>query len=120
MVTNFDQNDDMTVRRVCKILDKVRPYKRVFSADLLGFPDGNRMHALSALTMIILARKIMGLGVTRLLKYHTEAKRRQAALINNEYLGSKRCNWDYWSVLDDEHRESPIEEGELLEVLKCQ
>jgi len=117
IVTNYDQNDDMTLRRVCQILDKVRPYKRIFSADILGFPDWNQHHALSCLTMIILARKIMGLGVDRLLGYHTKAKRQQAALFNNEALGSRRCNWDYWSILEDKERESPIEEGELLEVL---
>jgi len=117
IVTNYDQNDDMTLRRVGQILDKVRPYKRIFSADILGFPDWNQHHALSCLTMIILARKIMGLGVERLLKYHTQAKRQQAALCNNDYLGEQRCNWDYWSILEDKERESPIEEGELLEVL---
>ncbi len=114
IVTNFDQNDDMTLRRVCQILDKVRPYKRVFSADILGFPDWNKTHALSALTMVILARKIMGLGVGRLLKYHTYAKRRQAAQTQN---GGQ---YNYWANLNDDLRESPIEEGELLEVLACQ
>jgi len=113
IVTNYDQNDDMTLRRVCQILDKVRPYKRIFSADMLGFPDWNKTHALSALTMVILARKIMGLGTEQLLKYHTYAKRRQAVGLNG---------WSengYWWDLDQEKRESPIEEGELLEVLEC-
>lgn len=114
IVTNYDQNDDMTVRRVCQILDKIRPYKRVFSADILGFPDGNRTHALSALTMVILARKIMGLGIERLLKYHTQAKRRQAARLNR---GEEALFYDYWDNLEDDQRESPIEEGELMEVL---
>lgn len=112
IVTDYDQNDDMTLRRVCQILDKIRPYKRVFSADILGFPDWNRQHALSCLTMIILARKIMGLGIEHLLKYHTEAKRRQALLLNQDYWS------DYWSLLGNEDRRSPIDEGELLEVLK--
>ncbi len=124
IVTNYDQNDDMTLRRVCHILDKVRPYKRIFSADLLGFPDGNRTHALSVLTMIILARKIMGLGTKQLLKYHTQAKRRQAAYFNRDVWipcsdGSQSMA-DYWSHLEGDSRESPIEEGELLEVLECQ
>ncbi len=114
IVTNFDQNDYMTLRRVCQILDKVRPYKRIFSADILGFPDWNGHHALSCLTMIILARKIMGLGVDRLLKYHTHAKRRQAGVSNLQ------SHWErYWEdLLEDNERKSPIEEGELLEVLK--
>lgn len=111
MVTNYDQNDDMTLRRVCQILDKVRPYKRVFSADIMGFPDWNQTHALSALTVIILARKIMGLGTKRLLKYHTYAKRRQAAGLNGWSVNG------YWWDLEDKKRSSPIEEGELLEVL---
>lgn len=112
IVTNYDQNDDMTLRRVCQILDKVRPYKRVFSADILGFPDWNKTHALSALTMVILARKIMGLGVERFLKYHTQAKQRQAGLFGGYWAEQ------YWKDLEDNHRESPIEEGELLEFLK--
>jgi hypothetical protein len=110
IVTNYDQNEGATVRRVCQILDKIRPHKRVFSADILGFPDWNNHHALSCLTMIILARKIMGLGVERLLKYHTYAKRVQAAWYASEYLKE-------WSI-DSEQRESPIEEGDLMEVLK--
>ena len=108
MVTNFDQNDNMTLRRTCQILDKIRPHKRIFSADILGFPDWNRHHALSCLTMIILAKKIMGLGTKRLLNYHTEAKRRQAA----------RYNSDYWNIMGEWGRDSPIEEEDLLEVLK--
>jgi hypothetical protein len=116
IVTNYDQNDDMTLRRVGQILDKVRPHKRIFSADMMGFPDWNQHHALSCLTMVILARKIMGLGVERLLKYHTEAKRRQAMVLN----GGEQTYWgssNYWRCLEDKDRESPIEEGELLEVL---
>jgi hypothetical protein len=117
IVTNYDQNDDMTLRRVCQILDKVRPYKRVFSADILGFPDWNRDHALSCLTMIILARKIMGLGVDRLLKYHTYAKRRQAVWINSGYQEDEVYE-GYWGVVESERRQSPIEEGELVEILQ--
>lgn len=118
MVTNYDQNDDMTLRRVCQILDKVRPFKRLFSADILGFPEGNRHHALSCLTMIILARKIMGLGTRRLMEYHTDAKRRQAAFVNRSQDTERTNGCSYWSYLEDAHRESPIEEGELMEVLK--
>ena len=118
MVTNYDQNDDMTLRRVCQILDKVRPYKRVFSADLLGFPDWNQTHALSALTMIILARKIMGLGVDRLLKYHTRIKRRQAAARNRNPHAWEYWWENYWHSLGQDERESPIVEEELLEVLR--
>ena len=111
IVTNFDQNDDMTLRRVCQIMDHIRPHKRIFGADILGFPDWNQHHALSCLTMIILARKIMGLGVEKLLKYHTYAKRAQAGQINSQFRG------DYWVDLENKSRESPIEEGELLEAL---
>ena len=118
IVTNYDQNDDMTLRRVCQILDKIRPHKRVFSADMLGFPDWNKAHALSVLTMIILARKIMGLGTDRLLKYHTYAKRKQAVQVNNSHGVPWGLFYEYWANLEGEDRESPIEEGELLEVLK--
>lgn len=115
IVTNFDQNEGATVRRVCQILDKIRPYKRVFSADLLGFPDWNGHHALSCLTMVILARKIMGLGVERLLKYHTLAKRRQALMFAN----SLHYEETYPEFrLENTDRKSPIEEGELLEVVR--
>ena len=118
IVTNYDQNEDMTLRRVCQILDKVRPFKRLFSADILGFPEGNRHHALSCLTMIILARKIMGLGTRRLMNYHTEAKRRQAAHINR-MMDSSYSSWGtYWEYLSEPWRESPIEEEELMEVLR--
>jgi hypothetical protein len=110
IVTNYDQNEGATVRRVCQILDKIRPHKRVFSADILGFPDWNNHHALSCLTMIILARKIMGLGVERLLKYHTYAKRVQGAWVTSGVLK----DW----ALNFEQRKSPIEEGELMEVLR--
>jgi hypothetical protein len=122
IVTNYDQNPDMTLRRVCQILDKVRPFKRIFSADILGFPEANRHHALSCLTMIILARKIMGLGTHRLLKYHTGAKRRRALRLNrgeyDEYDGYGWGGGHYWDDITYEERESPIEEGELMEVLE--
>ncbi len=109
IVTHFDQNNDMTLRRICQMLDHVRPYKRVFSADILGYADEFH-HPLSALTVVTLARKIMGGGVKRLLEYHTYAKRKQAARLNP---------WDeYWAYLEHPERESPVEEGELMEVLK--
>lgn len=115
IVTNYDQNEGATVRRLCQILDKVRPHKRVFSADILGFPDWNAHHALSCLTMIILARKIMGLGVERLLKYHTYAKRVQAAWSASGALNEhQEERYDPYNT----ERESPIEEGELMEILK--
>jgi hypothetical protein len=102
IVTNYDQNDDMTLRSLVPILDRIREHKRIFSADILGFPDECE-HPLSVLTMLILARKIMGMGTTKLFEYHSYAKRRQAGL----------RTW-----LDDEGRESPIEEGELMELLE--
>lgn len=114
IVTNYDQNEGATVRRICQILDKIRPYKRVFSADILGFPDWNKHHALSCLTMIILARKIMGLGVEHLLKYHSQIKQRQAGLLS---AGGEVCE-GYWGALGEKDRETPIEEGELMEILK--
>jgi len=131
IVTNFPQNDHITTRRVCKILDRVRPRKRVFSADILGFPDNCR-HPLSALTMVILAKKIMGLGVEKLLQYQDYAKRRQALWVANTH----RMKFQYMSAdgkavipalpegtypnfyLSERERKSPIEEGELLEVLR--
>lgn len=109
IVTNFDQNDYMTLRRLCQILDRIRPHKRVFSADILGFPDWNKHHVLSCLTILILARKVMGLGVERLLEYHKQAKAHQ----------SLRFQHDYSLELDDNTRPSPIKEGELMEVLSC-
>ena len=57
--------------------------------------------------MIIVARKIMGMGTKKLLAYQGWLKQKQSALITNGYI-----------YLDDRERESPIEEGELLEVLK--
>ena len=105
MVTNFDQNENVKLRRVCQILDRIRPHKRLFGADILGLPDDCH-HGLSALTMIILARKIMGLGVTRLLSEHTWAKRQQAW-----------CRTPPFDPLD-RLRPSPISEGELLEILR--
>lgn len=113
IVTNFDQNDSMTVRRLCQILDKIRPYKRVFSADILGFPDECH-HPLSVLTVIILARKILGLGTKRLLAYHGWLKQKQAGLLS----GGDSISAYYWGALDNRERKSPIEEGELLEVLR--
>jgi hypothetical protein len=106
IVTNYDQNEWATTRRICQILDKIRPEKRVFSADILGLPDDTH-HPLSVLTMIIVARKIMGMGTKKLLAYQGWLKQKQAADITNGNV-----------ALDDRMRESPIEEGELLEVLK--
>jgi hypothetical protein len=106
IVTNYDQNPEASTRRICQILDKIRPHKRVFSADILGLPDDTH-HPLSVLTMIIVARKIMGMGTKNLLAYQGWLKQKQAALITNGYI-----------YLDDRERESPIEEGELLEVLR--
>ena len=106
IVTNYDQNPYLTTRRVCEMLDRIRPHKKVFSADILGLPDDTH-HPLSVLTMIIIARKIMGMGTKRLLTYHSWLKQKQAADITNGYVS-----------LDDRNRESPIEEGELLEVLQ--
>jgi len=110
MVTDFDQNDYMTLRRVCRMLDHVRPFKRIFGADIVGYPDDNFHHPLSVLTVLILARKIMGLGVEQLLEYHTYAKRKQAAALNVDY--------DFWEEMEEQKRESPIKEGELMEVLR--
>jgi len=102
MLTSYDQNEIMTLRDLVRILARVREHKRLFSADILGLPDGQD-HPLSALTMLILARKIMGLGTSRLMEYHTYGKRVQAGQgIDTE----------------DMARESPIEEGELMELLK--
>ncbi len=117
IVTNYDQNDAMTLRRLCQILDRIRPHKRVFSADLLGFPDWNKHHTLSCLTMIILARKVMGLGVKRLLKLHTLIKRQQAAQINRPHGDSAWDGWNYWDRLGEEERKIPIEVEEFMEVL---
>lgn len=114
MVTNFDQNENVKLRRVCQILDRIRPYKRLFGADILGLPDACN-HPLSALTMIILARKIIGLGVVRLLYEHTRAKRLQALAFANSLRDEVR-----FPQLDllDRGRPSPISEGELLEILR--
>lgn len=106
IVTNYDQNEYATTRRICQILDKIRPHKRIFSADILGLPDDIH-HPLSVLTMIIVARKIMGMGTKKLLTYQGQLKQKQAALVTNGYID-----------LDDRERKSPIEEGELLEVLQ--
>jgi hypothetical protein len=106
IVTNYDQNPEATTRRICQILDKIRPHKRVFSADILGLPDDTH-HPLSVLTMIIVARKIMGMSTKKLLTYQGQLKQKQSALVTNGYID-----------LDDRERESPIEEGELLEVLR--
>jgi hypothetical protein len=80
----------------------VREHKRIFSADILGLPD-DCDHPLSVLTMLILARKIMGMGMSRLFEYHSYAKRRQAG---------------FRIPVNDRDRTSPIEEGELMELLK--
>lgn len=111
IVTHFDQNNEMTLRRICSMLDHIRPFKRIFSADILGYPDNHFHHPLSVLTVLILARKVMGLGVQRLLEYHSYAKRLQAAKLNFDY--------DFWEEMKWKRRDSPITEGELLEVLKC-
>jgi len=92
------------------MLDHVRPFKRIFGADIVGYPDDSFHHPLSVLTVLILARKIMGLGVEQLLEYHTYAKRKQAAALNVDY--------DFWEEMEEQHRESPIKEGELMEVLR--
>ncbi len=105
MLTVYDQNPLVTTRHLCRILDRIRPHKKVFSADILGLPDESN-HALSALTMVILARKIMGMGTKRLLAYHTRMKQKQAAHITYKRLR-----------LDDLHRNSPVSEEKLLEVL---
>jgi hypothetical protein len=113
MYTDYDQNDNMTLRRMCQILDRIRRYKRVFGADILGYPEEASCHPLSLLTLVILARKIMGLGTKRLLEYHTYVKRKQAARLN-------RAGKNYWNSVAMYHlgrRESPISEEELLEVL---
>jgi hypothetical protein len=102
IVTNYDQNEHVTLRSLVPILERVREYKRIFSADILGFPD-ECSHPLSVLTMLILARKIMGMSMSKLFEYHSYAKRRQAGL--GIYLGNTQ-------------RESPIVEGELMELLK--
>jgi len=111
IVTNFDQNEHMTLRRLCQILERVRQEKKVFGADILGFPD-EQHHALSVLTITILARKIMGLGVQRLLQYHTYAKRIQALYTRRAC--PRKLYVDYEKI----QRPSPISEGELIEVLK--
>jgi hypothetical protein len=102
IVTNYDQNETMTLRSLVPILDRVREHKRIFSADILGLPD-DCDHSLSVLTMLILARKIMGMGMSRLFEYHSYAKRQQAG---------------FRIPVDDRDRVSPIEEGELMELLK--
>lgn len=101
IVTNFDQNELVKLRDLVRMVDRVREYKRVFSADILGFPD-DCTHSLSALTMVILARRLMGLGIAKLLNYHTWLKQRQGGLQIN---------------LNQRERKSPLEEGEFLEVL---
>lgn len=106
IVTNFDQNEWMTARRLNQILDKIRPHKRVFSADILGFPDDCH-HPLSVLTIVVLAKKVMGLGTKKLLELHGRLKKRQAALVTNGHV-----------CLEDRERESPIIEQELMEVLR--
>lgn len=110
VVSHFDQNDSMTLRRVCRMLDHVRPFKKIFGADILGYPDAYFHHPLSVLTIIILARKIMGLGIKHLLDYHTYAKRIQAASLN--------INYNFWEEMERQQRESPIVEEELMEILK--
>jgi len=103
IVTNYDQGD-MTLRDLLRQVERVREYKRIFSADILGFPDDCH-HPLSVLTTTILARKVMGLGVKQLLEYHTHVKRLQASLPKPVDFSNRE-------------RESPIVEEELMEVLK--
>jgi len=121
MVTNFDQNENVKLRRVCQILDRIRPHKRLFGADILGLPDDCN-HPLSALTMVILARKIMGLGVVRLLYEHTRAKKIQAAMVAREAQGrlygsdgKRLIDFSNWM---DRKRPSPISEEELFEIVR--
>ena len=106
IVTNFDQNEHMTLRRLCQILDRIKAHKRVFSADILGFPDTCH-HPLSILTVIILARKVMGFGIKKLLAYHGWLKQKQSASITNGYVD-----------LGDQGRKGPIEEEELMAVIQ--
>jgi len=104
IVTNFDQSE-VKLRDLCRQVDRVREHKRLFSADILGLPD-NCQHALSALTVLILARKLMGLGVERFLRLHDQVKFRQRGWIRSEP-----------ELLKDKNRRSPLSEGELLEEL---
>jgi hypothetical protein len=57
--------------------------------------------------MVILSRKIMGMGTKRLLEYQSWLKRKQSAAVTSGHTN-----------LGDRNRESPMEEGELLEVLE--
>lgn len=115
IVTNFDQNPRMTLRTLLHIVDRIREHKRVFSADILGFPD-TCTHPLSAFTMVVLARKIMGLGVERLLDYHTMYKQRQGQMFKR---GSGIWRRLYTSSYQNyKDRTSPVEMEELLEVLR--
>lgn len=115
IVTEYDQFEASTLRRLCQIVDRVRAHKRVFSADILGFPEFNQDHVLSCLTMIILARKIMGLGVEKLVESHRRAKKSQAA-----YFNSPHFKGAYHKAIIKAERRSPIIEEKLLEVLRCQ
>ena len=110
LVSDFDHHHYMTLRRLCQIVDKVRGYKSIFGADILGMPD-NCYHPLSALTVVILAKKILGGGIKNLLSFHTHAKRVQAPLI--------RQYKNIYKFEDDHERPSPITESQLLEVLKA-
>jgi len=104
IVTNFDQGY-VTLRRLCEIVELIRAYKRIFSADILGFPDKCH-HGLSVLTVLILARKVLGLGVDKLLDYHDQAKRTQQVM----YRGQP----EQLRVIT---RRSPIHEEDLIERL---
>lgn len=106
IITEFDQNDGFKLRRLLQIIDQIRKHKRIFSADMLGFPEWNQTHSLSVLTMLILARKIMGLGINRLLEYHTHYKRVQGQLA--------KSNRNFYRA---HHRQSPIGEEDLLEIV---
>lgn len=106
IVTDFDQNEYMTLRRLCQIVDRVREHKRVFGADLLGLPHPYP-HPLSVLTMLILARKVMGMGISKLLAHHTHAKRLQSlAQAKDAHLLGRR------------NRKSPLSKAELLEIIR--
>lgn len=105
MVTDYDQNYSMTLRRLISIASKVMSHKRVFGADILGLPHEYE-HPLSVLNIVILARHIMGMGTSRLLSHQGSAKRKQARWLS-------RGN----GILRDPHRPSPINRDELMEIL---
>jgi hypothetical protein len=105
MSTDYDQNEAMSLRRLCQILNRVRRYKQVFGADLLGASE-EYDHPLSCLTMVILARKILGLGTKRLLRHHARAKQQQL-----------RVCGPHDNYFDDEDRDRLLTSEQLLEIL---